>query len=218
MLDTRGLRDKQVAGSDAAGLANPARTMMGAAQEAWLFDQLRASQRASTPWTLLGQQVMFSSITLPGTRVINTDAWDGYPAQRARVLDFVERERIKNLVIFTGDAHSSWGFDVPRDAWNGYRATGDGSLAVELVTPAICSPAPAMFTSPDGHSAEAAARVALPHLKYLDGSHHGYTIVDLTPTVMTATWFFSPDTRVHSEAEVGGGTLVCERGSQHLQP
>jgi alkaline phosphatase D len=219
MLDTRALRDKQVANTDAAGLADPKRTLMGAAQEAWMFDQLRASQRADTPWTLLGQQIMFAQATLPGTRVTNTDAWDGYPAQRTRVLDFIEREQIRNLVILTGDAHSSWGFDVARNPWDGYRpATGQGSLAVELVTPAICSPPPMMFTSADGRSAEAAVRVALPHLKYLDGAHHGYVIVDVTPALMHANWYFSPDTRVRAGVEIAGGSVVCERGSAHLQP
>jgi alkaline phosphatase D len=219
MLDTRGLRDRQVSSSDAAGLADPKRTLMGTAQEAWMFDQLRASQRANTPWTLLGQQIMFASITLPGTRPTNTDAWDGYPAQRVRVFDFVERENLRNLVILTGDAHSSWGFDLPRDPWNGYRAaTGERSLAVELVSPAISSPPPTMFASIDGHDAEAAVRVALPHLKYLDGVRRGYVLVDLTPTLMKAQWFFSPDVRVRSDAEVPGTSLVCERASAHLQP
>jgi len=218
MLDTRALRDRQVASSNAEGLADPARTLMGAAQEAWMFDELRASQRANTPWRLLGQQIMFASITPPGTRPTNTDAWDGYPAQRGRVLDFVERERIGNLVILTGDAHSSWGFDVPRNPWNGYRAAGSGSLAVELVTPAISSPPPAMFESANGNEAAAAVRVALPHLKYLDGVRRGYAVVDVTAAAVRANWYFSPDVRVHSDAEVAGGSVVCERGSAHLQP
>jgi len=218
MLDTRGLRDKQASKTDAATLADPKRTLMGAAQEAWLFDQLRASQRANTPWTLVGQQIMFAQATLPGTLVTNADAWDGYPAQRTRVLDFVEREQIRNLVILTGDAHSSWGFDIPRDPWNGYRpATGETSLAVELVTPAISSPPPLMFASRDGNDTAAAVRVALPHLKYLDGTRHGYVIVDVTPALMKADWYFSPDVRVHSDVEVSGGSLVCERGSARLQ-
>jgi alkaline phosphatase D len=218
MLDTRGLRDKQVSSGDAAGLADPKRTLMGAGQEAWMFDQLRASQRANTPWTLLGQQVMVASITLPGTRPTNTDAWDGYPAQRTRVLDFVEHEKIRNLVILTGDAHSSWGFDIARKPWDSYRpATGEGSLAVELVTPAISSPPPTMFASADGLDAAAAVRVALPHLKYLDGVRRGYVLVDLAPTLMKARWIFSPDVRVRSDADVAGGSLVCERGSAHLQ-
>jgi alkaline phosphatase D len=219
MIDTRALRDKQVANSDAAGLADPKRTLLGAAQEAWMFDQLRASQRAGTAWTLLGQQVMFSSIMLPGTRPANTDQWDGYPAQRARVLDFIERERVRNLVVLSGDAHSSWGFDVPRYPWNGYQpASGNGSLAVELVTPAISSPPPPMFTSSNGPDATAALRVALPHLKYLEGAHRGFILVELTRDRMTANWFFSPDVRVRSDAEIAGATLVCERGSAHLQP
>ena len=219
MLDTRALRDRQVANSDAAGLADSKRTLIGAAQEAWMFDQLRASQRAGTSWTLLGQQVMFSSITLPGTRPTNTDQWDGYPAQRDRVLDFIERERIRNLVILSGDAHSSWGFDVARNPWHLYQpAAGAGSLAVELVTPAISSPPPPMFTSSSGPDASAALRVAFPHLKYLEGAHRGFIVVELTRDRMKADWVFSPDARVRSDAEVAGGSLVCERGSAHLQP
>lgn len=218
MLDTRALRDRQVANTDASGLADPKRTLMGAAQEAWLFDQLRASQRSGASWTLLGQQVMFSSIMLPGTRPTNTDQWDGYPAQRDRVLDFIERERIRNVVILSGDAHSSWGFDVPRYPWHSYQpASGAGSLAVELVTPAVSSPPPPMFTSSNGPDAAAALRVAFPHLKYLEGAHRGFILVELTPDRMKADWLFSPDVRVRSDAEMAGGSLVCERGSQHLQ-
>jgi hypothetical protein len=75
-----------------------------------------------------------------------------------------------------------------------------------------------MFASTDGNEAAAAVRVALPHLKYLDGVRRGYVIVDVTPTLMRADWYYSPDVRVHSEAEVAGGSVVCERGSAHLQP
>jgi alkaline phosphatase D len=218
MIDTRGLRDRQVAGNNVNALADPRRTLMGATQQAWMFDQIRASQRANTPWTLLGQQVLFAPVTLPGTRVGNTDAWDGYQAQRDRVLDFIEREKMRSLVILTGDAHSSWGLDVPRNPWNGYRsATGEGSLAVELVTPAISSPPPAMFTGGDDKDMAAAIRVALPHLKLLDGIQRGFVIIDLTPQLMRADWYFVPDVRVRSDREMPGGSVVCERGSAHLQ-
>jgi alkaline phosphatase D len=219
MIDTRGLRDRQVAANNFAAITDPKRTLMGAPQEAWLFDQIRASKRADTPWTLLGQQIMFARVTLPGTPVENPDAWDGYQAQRDRVFDFLDRENVRNLVILTGDAHSSWGFDVPRSPWSGYRAaTGEGSLAVELVTPAISSPTPAMFAPGDGRDVAAAIRVALPHLKFVDGIHRGFTIVDLTPTLMKADWYFVPDVRVRSDQEIHGASVVSERGSAHLQP
>jgi alkaline phosphatase D len=152
-------------------------------------------------------------------RPTNTDTWDGYPAQRDRVLDFIGGERMRNLVILTGDAHSSWGFDVPRRPWNGYeRSSGAGSLAVELVTPAISSPPPPMFTSSNGPDATAAIRVAMPHLKFMDGAHRGFVLVELTPQRMKADWFFSPDVRIRSDAEIAGGSLVCERASAHLEP
>ena len=107
MIDTRGLRDKQLFNADGDALADPKRTLMGDLQEAWLFEQLRASQRANTPWTLLGQQVVFSPISLPGTRITNPDAWDGYPAQRTRVLDVLEREKLRSLVVMTGSTSSA---------------------------------------------------------------------------------------------------------------
>jgi hypothetical protein len=87
---------------------------------------------------------------------------------------------------------------------------------VELVAPAISSPTPTMFSGKDGEQTAAAVRVALPHLKYLDGIRHGFVLIDLTPMLMTASWIFSPDVRVHSDAETAGATLVCERGSCHL--
>lgn len=217
MLDTRALRDRQVRANDAAGIADPTRSLMGAAQESWMFGELRASQRAGTPWTLLGQQVMFARASLPGMAVTDADAWDGYSAQRDRVFDFIEQERIRNLVVLTGDVHSSWGFDLPRDPWKGYTpSTGAGSLAVELVTPAISSPPPAMF---DGNAEDMAAaiRVAMPHLKYVDGVHRGCVVIDVTASALNAEWIFSPNVRVRSSAETTGHLLVCERGSAHLQ-
>jgi hypothetical protein len=74
-----------------------------------------------------------------------------------------------------------------------------------------------MFTSANGSSAAAAIRVALPHLKCLDGVHRGYVVVDLTPALLRASWYFSPDVRIRSDEEVPGPTVTCERGSQHLQ-
>ena len=50
MRDTRGLRDKQAQSSDTATLANPARSILGRAQETWLFDQLKTSQRSGATW------------------------------------------------------------------------------------------------------------------------------------------------------------------------
>ena len=92
MLDTRGLRDPQVPGTDFDALADPARSLLGAEQEAWLAAQLRDSQRGGTRWRVLGQQILFAPLSVPGIAVQNTDVWDGYPAARRRVFDMLAAE------------------------------------------------------------------------------------------------------------------------------
>jgi alkaline phosphatase D len=216
MLDTRGLRDQQVDGHDAAGLADPRRSLFGAEQEAWFFDQLRASQRADTRWRLLGQQVLFSPLSLPGFPVQRTDVWDGYPAGRNRVFDVIEQNTIANVVVLTGDIHSSWALDVPRDPWGkGYDASsGAGSLAVELVTPAVSSP-PFFATA----SQRDAARMLQPfarHLKYLEGEHRGYILLDVSRDRLQADWYHVAGVETRSVEESKAASFVCEHGSSRL--
>jgi len=216
MLDTRSLRDRQVAPDDLSGLVNPQRTIMGAAQEAWCFDELRQSQRSETTWRLLGQQVMFTRMTPESRKVYTADSWDGYQAERDRVLDFLKSERVKDVVILTGDVHSSWAMDVPRTAWDGYTArTGEGSLAVEFTTPAISSP-PIFASGGDERERAAALRVMLPHLKFMDGAHRGYVLLDVTTQRVQADYFFVPKVTERTDAESVAASLVNERGSSHL--
>mgnify|MGYP006214894567 CR=1 FL=1 len=44
------------------------------------------------------------------------------------VFDMFERAKAGNLCVLTGDVHSSWAYDLPRDPFTGYdKATGKGS-------------------------------------------------------------------------------------------
>lgn len=215
MIDTRGLRDKQVATDNLTALVDPARTLMGPVQEAWLHDQLRESVRDGAAWRLLGQQVLFSRLTPPGRAITNADAWDGYQAERQRLLDLLTRESIRDVAILTGDMHSSWGLDVTPDPWSGYQSrSGQGSVAVELVTPAISSPP--LFGGPQGREMVAALRLALPHLKFLDGVQRGYVLLDLTRERLRADWWFAPSVIEQTDREEVGASLVCERGATRL--
>jgi alkaline phosphatase D len=216
MLDARSLRDQQVAADDLAGLADPARTVLGAAQEAWLADQLRESQRSQTQWRLLGQQVMFNRMTPAGQKVRNADSWDGYQGARERVLDILQQHRIKDIVILTGDVHSSWAMDVPRSAWDGYNArSGEGSVAVEVTTPPISSP-PIFAADGQGRERAAALRVLLPHVKFMDGESRGYVVLDVTRERAHLDYFFVPTVQQRSDAEAHVAAFVTERGSAHL--
>jgi len=217
MLDTRGLRDRQVSGKDVAAIADPKRSLLGAAQETWLFDQLRASQQAGTAWRVLGQQVMFSRVTPPKWPVPYPDTWDGYQGARDRVLDFIAAARVRDLAILSGDLHSSWALDVPRNPWEGYQAaTGSGSLAVEILAPAISSVP--MFANPAAREHAPLFRSALPHLKFLDGDSRGYVLVDVAPSRLLAEWYFVPTVQERTAASTRAAAFVCERGSAHLAP
>lgn len=42
------------------------------------------------------------------------DAWDGYRANRNRVLDHLYQNKISNAVILSGDSHANWVSDLAR--------------------------------------------------------------------------------------------------------
>jgi alkaline phosphatase D len=215
MLDTRSFRDKQAAPRDAATLADPARTLMGKVQEEWFFTGLQRSQREGTTWRLIGQQTMFSPISPPGVPPQNTDVWDGYPAARARVFDAIEKNRLTNIAILTGDIHSSWAFDVPRRPLRGYTgSTGQGSLAVELVTPAISSPP--LFASASMRDSTSLLQLVAPHLKFVEGDHRGYVLLDVTKGRLQSSWYHVPAVDARANAESLFAAYVCETGSSRL--
>ena len=121
-----------------------------------------------------------------------------------------------NVVILTGDIHSSWALDVPRQPWGaGYDAsTGAGSLAVEIVTPAISSP-PLFSTASQRDTARMLQPLAR-HLKYLEGEHRGYVLLDVSRDRLQADWYHVPTVDTRSEQELKAASYVCDRGSARL--
>lgn len=216
LLDTRYAgRDARVSGNcDMAGLLDPARGLLGAEQEAWLLDALRASIARGTAWRLIGQQVMMAQLSDAAEGCVShLDQWDGYPASRARVLAALRDERIDNVVVLTGDAHSSWACDVAEDpfapaAYDG--ETGSGSLAVEFVAPAVTSPAP-------GGSLEEMLP-AHPHIKYAELTRNGYVVVDVTRDRARAEWYFVSPVREAALPEQVGAAFETASGQNHLRP
>jgi alkaline phosphatase D len=218
MLDTRVIdRDEQaVRREDVAVVDTPSRSVLGGAQEQWLFAELAASKRAGVRWQILGQQIMFAPLSLPGATTANIDTWDGYRPSRQRVIDAIRQQKISNAIVLTGDVHSSWGYDVPLNPWDGYdAATGRGTIAVEIVTPSVTSP------SGFGTPAEAAQRIEKyrkerPHLRYVDGELRGYAVLDVTRERMQADWYYVPTVATTNTTEKFGKGLVSVAGNPHL--
>lgn len=141
-------------------------TMLGARQEAWLADGLARERRR---WTLIVQQTLFSRLALAsGADHIYTDIWDGYGANRRRIVAGLAAPAVSNAVILGGDVHSFWINDVRRD----FDQPGSPVVATEIVTSCLASrngPA-ALFAS---------ARALNPHVRFLDNRHAGYALLDV---------------------------------------
>ncbi|WP_434452882.1 alkaline phosphatase D family protein [Lentzea sp. E54] len=172
LLDTRQYRTDQACGDGLQLCPDrlaPERTMLGAAQEEWLFDGFRGSKAR---WDVLGQQVFFSQYDyIPGeVDKFLLDAWDGYVADRDRVV--ARFADVRNPVVLTGDVHAAWGAEV-KQRWND---PSSKTLATELVTTSITA-------GGDGSEEYAETPSWLrenPHVKYFN-NRRGYTLTRFTP-------------------------------------
>lgn len=100
--------------SECAELAAPQRTLLGEAQEQWLDARLKDSP---AKWNVLAQQTIFAHQVQGqvGADAVWTDAWDGYPAARERLLAMLERHQTSNPLLLGGDVHAFYANDIHRD-------------------------------------------------------------------------------------------------------
>jgi alkaline phosphatase D len=172
--------------------------------------------RNNTTWNVLGQQVMFAQQSLPGTVIPNADTWDGYQASRERLFDMIERIKVNNLAVLTGDIHSSWAYDLPRRPYDGYdKKSGKGSLGVEFAGTSISSPSN-LGAGPEGAKQIAGIIANRPHLHYADGRYRGYFILDLTRERMQADFYGVATVQERSTKERFEKGFVTESGRNHL--
>lgn len=222
MLDTRQVgRDEPAAKAcDLEDLASEERSLLGREQELWFFDELKASQERGARWRLVGQQVMLAQLRNPAANepcALTVDTWDGYAASRERFFDAIERNELDNVVVLTGDIHSSFAAELARDPFDSQRydpETGRGSLAVELVTPAVTSP-----SIEDLGVAERLAQSILemsPHLKYVDLFYRGYLLIDVTEERVSAEWYHVDTIEERSQSERLARAFEVESGRARL--
>lgn len=199
MLDTRLYdRDEQGSGNDEL------RNMIGYEQRHWLYDKLSNS---SAKWKLLGQQVMMAPLTAFGIP-INDDQWDGYPAERDSLYELVTGDSIDNMVVLTGDIHTSWANDLPGDNYDSN--TGDGSVGVEFVVTSVST------TSSPINIGINIIQFANPHMKFIDLAQKGYLILDLTQDKAQSDWYFvSSITNPEFTTSWGSGWYTND-GDNHL--
>ena len=104
-----------VRASDCTELQDPQRTMLGAAQEAWLAEGWSLDR----PWNLLAQQTLMAPYSRSSLGTLAhrdgsywTDGWDGYPAARERLLRTVAQRQVPGTVVLGGDVHANFVADL----------------------------------------------------------------------------------------------------------
>ena len=112
----------------------PGSTILGAGQADWLLDGL---DRSTAQYNVLANQVYMAqlregpadALTLP------MDKWDGYPADRTRLLRFLADRRPSNPVVLTGDIHTNWVNDLKLD----FDRPESATVGTELIGTSISS-------------------------------------------------------------------------------
>lgn len=140
---------------------DPAASMLGPAQEEWFYTSL---QRSPQRWNLIAQSTLFASKDGdPGPdEVIWTDGWDGYVANRERMLTAMAGKA--NPILLGGDLHAHYVAQVNNS---------DGkTVASEFCGTSITSQA----WPQDKIAAELPAN---PHLLIGDGSRRGYVALEV---------------------------------------
>ncbi|MBI0535737.1 alkaline phosphatase [Roseomonas sp. KE2513] len=185
-----------------AELDDPARSMLGPAQEAWLREGLGG---ARARWTVLAQQTRMARLGTMRTPVTYwTDGWDGYPAARARLLGDLAASRAPNPLVIGGDIHAHLVAELRPD----FDRPETPPVAVEFTGTSI--------TSQGGRYRE--SYPADPHIAHANGSARGYLMMTLTPETATAELRAIDDVRDRDTGLSTQRRFVVEAGRSALLP
>lgn len=178
VLDNRQYRDAPLCG------ARPSRTMtavcrktdtktstmLGMEQERWLDDGLGQEARRKTEWNFLVQQTAFSPRNYgfgEGSHA-STDAWDGFPSSRERLIASIVARRPRNPVFIGGDLHQNWVANVHQTPYD---------VKSRVIASDFCGTS---ITS-RGVSVQRSRTVAdaNPHCLYANAAVRGYGVVQI---------------------------------------
>ncbi|GAB3706354.1 alkaline phosphatase D family protein [Corynebacterium nasicanis] len=218
MLDLRSYRSAPGMIQPAAR-TSPDRTIMGSEQFEWLAGRLAA---ADTTWNLIGTSVMMAPLNLvhvdaglrqqlmqmvgldlAGTPV-NVDQWDGYVADRERLLDQLAEQHPHGRTVFlTGDIHSEWANHI----WHRERI-----VAAELVCSSLTAANVDEFLgeaadNPVSTTAERHVLAHNPHISHVDLDAHGYALLTVRPEQVSMSWQRVVDVTVAGSPVVAGPQL-----------
>lgn len=188
---------------DCPELLDPARSMLGAAQEQWLAGNLRHSPAR---WNMMAQNVIMAPLGKrddDGRVTAWTDAWDGYPLARERLMALLRDGPVRNPVVYSGDIHSFWHNDLVAHAGQPDAAP----IGTEFVVSSITSDGPP-HDQLQGHVARHA------HVHFADSRYRGYALAELSGGTMLTHFRTVADVSDPLSARGTLASFVIEDGQQ----
>ncbi|MBV7296098.1 alkaline phosphatase D family protein [Corynebacterium sp. TAE3-ERU12] len=229
MLDLRSYRDQAPEFKNIGDTDDESRTMLGSEQFSYLANRWTTSD---AQWNLVGNSVMFTPVLIPPmdpevtgavTELLglpeqgvpyNLDQWDGYAAERRRVINLMADKGLDNVIFLTGDIHSSWACDVPIQPAT-YPASG--VAAAEFVCTSVSAPniddiVKLPQRNPISLAAEAGLGGANRHCRWIEFDHHGYAKITVTPDEVRADYRLVEDKALQNQPLYTAASYVKHRG------
>ncbi|QSR89387.1 alkaline phosphatase D family protein [Methylacidiphilum caldifontis] len=165
---------------DLLQVSAPGRSMLGAEQRNWLLHSLKSTQSL---WKFVASGDMMMEIKRDG-KPLNLDQWDGFEWERKQILSSIQQNKIKNVVVLSGDSHI---FSFGKLIIDGEQ------VATEIGTAGISSPA--------GKIADKEELLKQnPHVIFTDTDHRGYVLLDISSEGIDVC-FYGLDTVLNPEAQ-----------------
>ncbi len=201
-------------------------SMIGNEQYTWLTNELSQS---TAKWKILPMQNLMCGWSVQGVPafiglgsggVLDNTNWDGYDADRDRLLSYLENQNIDNVVVLSGDSHVTIFGDLSVNPYdpNVYDgSTGNGSVAVEMLPTSISR------GNFDEMGFGWAIPIVIPVLSNANPQHikmeltkHGYGILDIQPSRCIGETWYSDKLNLSNQESFGFGFRVND-GFNHWE-
>jgi len=213
------------------------RSIIGDTQRDWFLQQLSNSQQRGTRFTLVLNQVIFGSVDMSAADygATNLDAWDGYQADRRRVLDHIYDNKIDNVVFLTGDTHATWMLEVNKDNTLlgpkqdarspavAKKSNDREALRGQIVEFGVGAVTSAGWGDWMGSEAEATQARGIPlvneagGLLYAEGWYKGYASVVVSPQSITTTYWGYQTVRTRNQERKKLAEFVVEHNRNQVK-
>ena len=225
LLDIRSRRDEPALDPR---MSEPDRSMLGTAQRGWLLAGLDASDAA---WRIVATPSLMTRTWIEGAdeplhdallklKLIDEDGtgpdedqWDGYPAERAALLE--RFRRLGDVVVLSADVHVSIAAEL--------HAKAGGAVAPEFVAPSLTAQnldekLGVERRAPEVLAAEEAFVAAHGHVHWCEMASHGYVVVDVDRERVRGEWWHLDGVLERTPGESRAAAYRVERGSPALVP